>query len=189
VSGSGRDDEQAIRNLIYEVTHRRDRGDWDGVAELFDGATFQTHYPAGYPGVGVPADEVVHRQPGGHGVQRGAAEVKEIFETTCRTYEDGRPFTLYLNTNLVVTLDEGGDTASAYSYYAILQARPDFALQVISAGRYEDRFARRAGRWQFTSRDIHADFSGDLSHHLAMDPLAYGQAFDARQAAGGEDPG
>jgi len=182
-------DEQAIRNLCYEVTHRRDRGDWDGVAELFAGSSFQTHYPDGYPGVGVPSDQVAQRKAGGHGVQRGAAEVKAIFESTCHTYEGGRPSTLYLNTNLVVTVDDGGDTASAYSYYAVLQARPDFALQIISAGRYEDRFAKRDGRWQFTSRDIYADFSGDLSHHLAMDPLAYGKAFDAQKAAEGADPG
>jgi SnoaL-like domain len=182
------EDEREIRNLVYEVAHRRDRGDWAGVAELFADATFQTHYPAGYPGVGVPKDEVAQRQPGGHGVQRGAGEVEEIFRRTCQTYEDGLPHTLYLTTNLVVHVDDDRATASAKSYYALLQARPDFALQIISAGRYQDRFDRHDGRWRFTEREIFADFSGDLSHHLAEDPLAYGREFDERHT-GERSPG
>ncbi len=172
-------DEQEIRNLLSEVGHRRDRGDWDGVAELFADSSFQTHYPAGYPGVGVPPEEVPSREPGGHGVQRGAAEVEAIFEATARRYEDGLPHTQYLTTNVVVDVAADRATATASSWYTVLQARPGFPLQAIAAGRYRDSFARRDGRWRFTAREIFADLSGDLSHHLAMDPLAYGKAFDA----------
>jgi hypothetical protein len=178
------DHEQAIHQLLAEVAHRRDRGDWDGVAGLFARASFQTRYPAGYPGVGVPREEVPRRPPGGHGVQRGADEVRAIFEATCRTYEDGLPSTQYLTTNVVVAVAADARTATATSSYVVFQARPGFPLQAISAGRYRDGFARDDDGWYFTEREIFADLSGDLSHHLAMDPLAYGAAFDARPGPG-----
>ncbi|MCU1455006.1 MAG: hypothetical protein JWN46_3152 [Acidimicrobiales bacterium] len=175
-------DEQAIANLIYAVAECRDRGDWLGAAELFADATFETHYPAGYPGVGVPADEVADRQPGGHGVQRGIAETAELFRTTSRVYEDELPHTQYVTTNLIIEVDAPNDRATARSYYVVYQSRPDFALQAICAGRYHDGFQRVDGTWRFTSRAIYADHSGDLSHHLAMDPLAYGAEFDRRRS-------
>src|SRR5450631_4357186 len=69
-----RGDEVEIARLIYLVAEYRDRGDWESAAGLFGQATFETHYPAGYPGVGVPPEEVSARQPGTHGRQQGVAE-------------------------------------------------------------------------------------------------------------------
>jgi hypothetical protein len=43
---------------------------------------------------------------------------------------------------------------------------PDFPLQAIACGRYEDAFERTAGRWRFADRLIVLDLVGDLSHHL-----------------------
>ena len=42
---------------------------------------------------------------------------------------------------------------------------PDFPLQPIFIGHYRDSFARVAGDWHFTLRDISPDLAGDLSHH------------------------
>ena len=170
-------DEQQIKNLLFEVAERRDRGDLRGVAELFAHATFETHYPAGYPGVGVAADVASARAPGGHGRQTGIDEIEELFRAAMQIYDDGLPHTQYLTTNLILEIDEATATAEARSYYVVFQSLADFPLQPISAGRYRDRFERVDEQWRFRSRDIYADHSGDLSHHLTMDPLAYGERF------------
>jgi hypothetical protein len=169
-------DEQQIKNLLFAVCLHRDRGEFEKVAEIFAHATFQTHYPAGYPGVGLAREEYESRGPGGHGVQQGVGEVEEIFTTLTRLYEDGLPWTHYVTTNVMIDID--GDTAASWSYYTAYQSRPDFPLQAIAAGRYHDRFERADGAWRFRSRDIYADHTGDLSHHLTSDPISYGGRFE-----------
>ena len=171
-------DEQRIANLIYAVSLHRDRGEFDKVAELFAHATFQTHYPAGYPGVGVDPEQYKTRGPGGHGVQEGTDQVRDIFKGLTRIYDDGLPHTHYVVSNLMIEIDDSGDKAFAWSYYTVFQSLPDFALQPISAGRYQDVFERVDGKWRFTSRDIYADHSADLSRHMYFDPLEYGRLFN-----------
>jgi SnoaL-like domain len=171
-------DEQQIKNLIFAVSLHRDRGEFDEMAEIFAHATFQTHYPAGYPGVGVPPEEYESRGPGGHGVQEGASEVSAIFKRLTRVYEEDLPHTHYVATNVMIEIDDDGTAATTWSYYTAYQSRPGFALQPIAAGRYHDAFERVDGTWRFRSRDIYADHSGDLSHHMTLDPIAYGREFD-----------
>jgi hypothetical protein len=170
-------DEQQIRNLIFSVALHRDRGEFDRMAEIFAHATFQTHYPAGYPGVGLAREEYEGRGPGGHGVQQGERQVEEIFTTLTRVYEEGLPWTHYVTTNVMMDIE--GDTATAWSYYTAYQSRPSFPLQAIAAGRYHDSFEMVDGAWRFRSRDIYADHTGDLSHHLTSDPISYGKDFEA----------
>jgi len=69
-------------------------------------------------------------------------------------------------TNLSIEVVETADTASARSYYTVLQATPALGLQPIVAGRYEDRFVRIRGTWRFTERFVHVDLVGDLSQHV-----------------------
>ena len=173
-------DEQQIANLIFELALYRDQGQWDEAAAMLEHATFESHYPAQYAGVGHTAEQVAARAPGTTGRQRGAAEIAELFRSTARLYEDGRPHTQYVTTNLWIEVDEDRAAALARSYYMVLQSRPDFPLQVISAGRYVDRFERVHGKWRFAARDCFADHTGDLSHHLSADPVEYGEKFVAR---------
>ena len=175
-------DEQQIANLIYSVNHFRDRGEFDKAADLFAHATFQTHYPAGYPGVGLAPDEYATRGPGSHGVQQGAEQVRAILKGLTQVYDDGLPHSHYVVSNLMIEIDDSGDKASSWAYYTVFQSLPDFPLQPISAGRYEDRFERVDGKWRFTSRDMHADHSADLSRHMYLDPLEYGRRFNEAKA-------
>jgi len=176
-------DELEIQNLIFRLAFHRDQGEWIEAARILEHATFESHYPAGYPGVGLRTQEYQDRSAGTTGRQRGVEEIAELFRSTARLYDDGLPHTQYMTTNLVVDVDADRRTATARSYYMVIQSRPDFPLQMIAAGRYVDRFAKVDGAWRFTSRDVYADHSGDLSHHLSRDPVAYGQEFESRKSS------
>ncbi len=136
------DDVEAIRALIHEYAELIDTGDLDGLATLFADATWSS------PGRGAPL--------------RGAEQVRHAYDGV--TLYDGTPSTKHVISN--VTIDVTGDAATANSYFTVLQARPDFPLQPIIAGRYHDRFERVDGRWRFSDRQIIPDLIGDLSRHL-----------------------
>jgi ketosteroid isomerase-like protein len=137
------DDVDAIRTLIHEYAERIDTGDLDGLAALFTDATW------GSPGRGTPL--------------RGAEQVRRGYDGVI--LYDGSPSTKHVISNVTIEL-AGDGTASARSYFTVLQARPDFPLQPIIAGRYHDRFERVDGRWRFADRQIIPDLIGDLSRHL-----------------------
>ncbi len=139
------DDVTAITALIHEYAERLDAGDLDGVAALFEHATW------GSPGRGDPL--------------RGAAQVRRGYDGVI-LHEDGTPSTKHVISNVTVAVEPGADTATARSYFTVLQARPDLPLQPIIAGRYRDRFERVDGRWRFSERVIIPDLIGDLSRHL-----------------------
>lgn len=146
------DHHSAIERLVLECARRIDTGDLVGVAALFERGTLRT----------VDGDEVV--------THTGPAEVRSFLESAVLLHEDGTPSTKHLVTNMVVDVDHGEVTAGASSYFTVLQARPELPLQVIAAGRYEDRFERVRAQWSFTDRLIRTDLAGDLSRHLATDP-------------------
>ncbi len=140
------DDRQAIAALVFAYAERIDAGDLDGVAALLRDAVWRS-----------PA------RPGG---VRGADAIRNLYADVL--LYDGSPCTQHVVTNLVIALD--GDTASARARFTVLQARPDFPLQAIAAGRYHDAFARRADGWCFTERTVLLDLVGDLTHHLRRAP-------------------
>lgn len=139
--------ERAIEHLLYTYADRIDRGDLDGVADLF-----------------------------AHGRIRGAADaapafegrdgVRAMLETRVRIHDDGTPKTQHLTTNARIEVDEDAGTARSRACYSVTQATPDLPLQVIVTGRYEDTFRRVEGRWAFDTRVMHVDQVGDVSHHL-----------------------
>jgi 3-phenylpropionate/cinnamic acid dioxygenase small subunit len=147
------DARDAIERIVYGYAERVDAGDFAGVAELFERAT--------YKGGGPDDPGVV-----------GSAPVLEILEQMVRRYDDGTPRTKHVTTNLVVEVD--GDTARARSYYTVFQQLEDFPLQPIIAGRYHDTFAWSA-EWYLMERVIFCDLIGDLSRHLTTDPFADAQ--------------
>ena len=137
------DPRDAIADLVHRYAERLDAGDLDGVAALFAGATYG--------------------RPGGP-VRHGAAEVRAALDVVM--LHDGSPRTKHVTTNLVVEVDDASGTASARSYFTVLQATPALPLQPILAGRYHDRFARDGDVWRFRERVIHLDLVGDLREHL-----------------------
>ena len=140
----------AVIDLVYLYAERIDAGDFDGVAELL-------------------ADAEVTAE-GTDLVVRGRDAVAAFYTNSTRRYSDGTPRTKHLTTNVRVDVDEGAGTASASSYFTVLQAVPGaLALQPIVAGRYEDRFVCAGERWRFAARRIVPELIGDLGQHLLFD--------------------
>ena len=133
-----------IANLIAGYAESVDRGDFASVGSLLADAVFV--------GSGVPL--------------RGREAIEAMFRDTIITYEDGTPRTKHVTTNVIIDLAPDAGRATARSYFTVLQALPDLALQPIAAGRYHDQFEWRAQRWRFAERRVHVDLVGDVSRHL-----------------------
>jgi hypothetical protein len=141
---------EEIRNLIHEYPQRIDRGDLDGVARLF--GTGKVTFGSGR-------------------VIEGEEALRDWFTTMVITYEGGATHVQHLVGNIIIEiLDE--DHARATSYYRTCQCvEPDFPLQTIIAGRYDDRFERVDGRWQFAERRFLRDYVRDTSFHVRPNAL------------------
>jgi 3-phenylpropionate/cinnamic acid dioxygenase small subunit len=135
---------QAIENLIATYAERVDAGDFAGVAELLADATFT----------------------GGAGSVSGRDAIEKMLRESLIVYDDGTPRTKHVTTNVVIEVDAEAGTAVSRSYFTVLQALPDLALQPIVSGRYQDRFERREGHWRFVERRVRTDLVGDVSRHL-----------------------
>ena len=146
------DARSGIERIVYGYAERVDAGDFVGMAALFRHAT--------YKGGGPDDPGVV-----------GAEAMLAIQEGIIRRYPDGTPRTKHVVTNLVIAADEEAGTASARSYFTVLQQVDEFPLQVVVAGRYHDRFERADDDWRLTERIILCDLIGDVSKHLAFDPF------------------
>jgi hypothetical protein len=133
-----------IRALVHEYAFRLDAGDLDGVAELFTHSTW--------------------RSEGRPEVFRGVEQVRRMYDGVI-LYDDGRPATLHLITNVTVAVD-GAEVATARSYFTVVQATPELPLQMIIAGEYHDEFALVEGAWRFSDRLIVPRLVGDLSRHM-----------------------
>jgi 3-phenylpropionate/cinnamic acid dioxygenase small subunit len=138
------DDVEAIRALIHRYAELIDLGELDAVAALFTHGTWSS------PGRGTPL--------------RGAEQVRRAYDGVI--LYDGIPSTKHVISNVTIEIADDGATATACSYFTVLQARPDLPLQPIIAGRYHDRFERADDAWRFADRQIIPDLIGDLSRHL-----------------------
>ena len=138
------DDVEAIRALIHEYAELIDLGELDAVATLFTHGTWSS------PGRGSPL--------------RGVEQVRRAYDVVI--LYDGIPSTKHVISNVTIEVGGDGSTATARSYFTVLQARHDLPLQPIIAGRYHDRFERVDDAWRFADRQIIPDLIGDLSHHL-----------------------
>ena len=137
-------DVEAIRALIHRYAELIDLGDLDGVAALFAHGTWSS------PGRGTPL--------------RGTEQVRRAYDGVI--LYDGIPSTKHVISNVTIEVADDRSSANARSYFTVLQARPQFALQPVIAGRYHDRFDRVDDVWRFADRQIIPDLLGDLSHHL-----------------------
>ena len=144
------DSARLIENLLYTYADRIDRGDLDGVADLF-------------------AHGRIHGQEGGgpETVFEGRDGVRNLYGMATRIYADsGTPKTKHLTTNAIIEVDDETGTATAQSNYLVTQATDELPLQVIITGHYRDTFHRVDGQWWFDTRTMYVDQAGDLSHHL-----------------------
>jgi len=148
------DDARAIENLILSYAECVDAGDLEGMAALLADATI---------GVEGLAEGL-----------RGREKILGLFNSTIRIHEDGTPRTKHVTTNILVEVDEESGTATARSYFSVLQQATGLGLQTIVAGRYRDRFARGDGGWHFVERRFQTDLIGDVSRHLLAGPEILG---------------
>ena len=135
---------RAIERLIATYAELVDDGDFAGVGRLLADATFA----------------------GGAGSVTGGEAIEKMLRANVIVYDDGTPRTKHVTTNLAIEVDEDAGTAVSRSYFTVLQALPDLALQPIVSGRYFDRFERRDGLWRFVERRVRTDLVGDVSRHL-----------------------
>jgi hypothetical protein len=141
----------SIARLVYSYAERLDEGDIAGMAGLFARGTLRTSGPDGIL------------------TFTGTDEVYGAFANSVRRFEDGTPATKHVTTNLIVEEADDGYSATGRAVFTVLQARPDFALQIVVAGRYVDSFVRTDGSWSFADRLIQIDLVGDVSRHLVLD--------------------
>jgi hypothetical protein len=140
------DNSTQLSNLIARYAELIDGGDLDGVSELLGDAAV---------GAG-----------GGASLLTGREALRSLFTSTTRIHPNGTPGTKHVTTNLILDIDDDNGTATARSYWTVLQAVPGLPLQPILAGRYHDRFERRGDGWRFVERRYLVDLVGDVSHHM-----------------------
>jgi len=140
----------SIARLVFGYAEYLDAGDLDGMATLFDKATLRTSSPDGIT------------------TFNGKDEVFHAFDGSVRRFEDGTPSTKHVTTNLIVEPGADGQTASARSYFTVLQARPTLPLQVVIAGNYRDEFVLDETGWRFADRLIRIELVGELREHLTV---------------------
>ncbi len=141
------DDSRLIENLIYTYAERIDKGDLEGVAELFR------------------EGEIVSPQHGATFV--GYDQVLALYQSSCRIHEiSGTPLTRHLTSNVIVEIGGTGVEALARSCYTVFQATDKLPLQAIIIGRYRDSFRKDEDGWRFASREMYVDLIGNCSEHL-----------------------
>ncbi|MEZ5244190.1 MAG: nuclear transport factor 2 family protein [Acidimicrobiales bacterium] len=146
------DDARLIENLLYTYAARIDAGDFDGVADLFAHGRIW--------GMDDPPPEAVFE---------GRDGVKKLYESTTRRYDDGTPKTHHITTNARIEVADDGLSATARTYYCVMQATDVLPLQAIITGHYRDSFAKIDGEWWFDTRVMFVRQVGDLSQHLLFD--------------------
>lgn len=141
----------AISTLMFDYAECVDQADFDGLSELFAHGRI--------------------RSPSGNESDTGmqGKAIGRFYAATNRVHDDGTLRTRHLSTNVRIDIDEAADSATARSYYVVLQATPKLPFQPIAGGRYEDRFERVDGSWRFADRLVIVDQIGDMSEHLSFD--------------------
>lgn len=134
-----------IANLIYRYDEHVDRGRFAEAAALF-------------------ADAVVE-YPTRNVTVTGTHELEAFLRRSDRVYDDGTPRTLRYRTNVSVAVDDTAGTATAFSFFTMVQAAPGFPLQIILAGATHDGFVLTDGGWHFVDRRVDVRLTGDLSAH------------------------
>jgi hypothetical protein len=59
-------------------------------------------------------------------------------------------------------------SATARSYYTVVQQTAMIPLQVIASGRYRDVLIKVDGAWRFAKREYFMDMRGDVTDHVKI---------------------
>jgi hypothetical protein len=141
-----------IEALVYGYGALIDTGDFEGVVALFKDATWRS----------AETGQAL----------RDPAAVAAVYDQIVR-YEDGTPRTKHVITNLKVDFAPDGQSASGSCYFTVLQGVvPGEPLQVVVAGRYDDRYERGPDGWRFADRLLTGQLAGDMSRHFLGHPRA-----------------
>ena len=135
---------QQISDMMFRYAELFDTGQFDEFAALFEHGKW-------------------------HKAEPGAAAARQWITDHVRLY-DGQTRTKHVTTNVIIDVDEDAGTATASAYVTIFQALPDFPLQPIFSGRYQDRLTRIDGGWHWTERRVVNDLYGDISRHVRYAP-------------------
>jgi len=138
------DDYFAIQNLLFSYPFTLDRGDFDGVGEIFKHANF---YIAG--------KLICSQDP---------AAVARNFRDWVLVDSAGSPRTRHCIANVVIEPD-GEDRAIVKSYVMVFQQTDKLPLQAVIGGDYRDTVQKVGGRWRFVERHIGNDLVGNLVAH------------------------
>ena len=146
------DSARQIENLLYRYAELIDSGDYAGIGQLFAHA------------------EIIDEA--GNLIAQGPDGIAAMYHESTRLYpETGTPLTKHVTTNAIIEVDEAAGTATARSYYTVLQRTDQLALQPIITGRYHDAFVQAGDNeagWRFSQRKMIIDQLGDLSQHLLI---------------------
>ena len=99
----------------------------------------------------------------------GARAVEALYERTTLRHGDGTPRTKHVTTNVVVEVDRAQGTATARSYFTVLQAVTGEPPSTGGRRPLSRPVRTYGGRWRFSGRHMILDLAGDLSHHLRFD--------------------
>ena len=159
-----------INGIMVRVHQCINQAKWDDLAVLFARASVITRYAW--------SDTPI--------VATGNGErVADAYRTTVLLH-DGLPRVQYTLTNVLIDGDDDAGTATSWSQYLVIQGNDatwsgargvereegDNAarISIVAGGRYEDEFQWDRGQWWLTKRTCHADFTGDRSQHMGIDP-------------------
>jgi 3-phenylpropionate/cinnamic acid dioxygenase small subunit len=142
------------RDEITAIVHRYawllDRGDVDGVLDLFTRATWRSATTGT--------------------VLRSREELRPVYQALVPT--DGPIRTRHLMHNLVIEHDDGADDARARCSYTVLEGgEPGAPVRILLVGRYDDTYHRGPDGWHLTDRVFHVDL--DATSPRRSRPLAH----------------
>ena len=138
-------DHEEIRALVHAYPERLDSGDLEGVADLFAHARLIA---------------------GDGSIFEGRDTLLGLWKSSVRLYDDGLPHCCHLISNLTITVDPDGKSASSSSYVQVMQAVVGFPLQPVAISQHRDRFSKAGGRWHFIERRDRQLLVGDMSRHV-----------------------
>lgn len=142
------DDYFAINGLIQRYLMLVDRGNFDGVGQLFAMA------------------DIVYTGPG-ETISKDPIAISELMKSFVKLY-DNIPMTLHQSGNISIE-PRGAHKAVSTSTAVVFQALPDLPLQPIAIADSDDEFEKIDGKWRFYRRAIGMQLVGDLSKHLQRD--------------------
>jgi hypothetical protein len=137
----------AIMKLIHSFPRYLDDGDAAALGKLFEHGSLTIRYDG--PGGDAPP-------------YKGYEAVKGFFyEHVVKSFNGEKPRTRHFIANVILDIEDDAQAATAQSYYVRIDPSPSPGqpLPVIITGRYEDRFAKFAGKWCFAERKTTSDYS------------------------------